>query len=207
MNLQAISGPYIQAVNQDYIGTLKASAGYGYPGDANFTGSISGTTLTVTAVAAGALAVGSILAGPFVNQGTTVEAFLSGSGGVGTYAVSQSQSSAGEAMTSTGTGKRVPLWTIIDNVPMQVQALTAGELKQIDGLNIQSTLRSVYLNGEIEGLDRPGVKGGDIFLIPTGLTVTPPAMDTWLVIQVLESFDLGNWSHVAVALQQAVQSQ
>lgn len=207
MNLHALASPFIQAVNQDFIGTIKQSTGYAQLGDAAFTGSIAGTTLTVSAISAGALVVGSIIAGPFVNVGTTVLALGSGTGGVGTYTVSQSQTSASEAMTATGTGKRVPQYSIVTNVAMQVQALSAAELQHLDGLNIESTMRAVYLNGEHEGLDRPGVRGGDILLIPTGLASTPPAFDTWLVVQVMESFDASGWCRVAVALQQAVQSQ
>ena len=53
--------------------------------DAAFTASISGATMNVTNVLAGALSVGSVLYGTGVSAGTTVTAFGSGSGGVGTY--------------------------------------------------------------------------------------------------------------------------
>jgi hypothetical protein len=64
-----------------------------------FTGSISGTTLTVTAISAGYLGIGSVIAGTGVTVGTTITAFVSGSGGVGTYTVSASQSVGSVAMT------------------------------------------------------------------------------------------------------------
>lgn len=64
---------------------------------ASFTGSISGTTLTVTSVASGTLAVGQILSGTGgangtgVTEGTTITALGSGTGGAGTYTISFSQ--------------------------------------------------------------------------------------------------------------------
>ena len=58
-----------------------------YP--STMTGRISGTTLTVTAVGVGTLAVGDELCGPIA--GTKIIAFGTGSGGIGTYIVSISQ--------------------------------------------------------------------------------------------------------------------
>jgi hypothetical protein len=62
---------------------------------ATFTGSISGTTLTVTGISSGAIAVGQTLSGVGVIDGTTITGFLTGAGGnvneTGTYTVSQSQ--------------------------------------------------------------------------------------------------------------------
>lgn len=59
--------------------------------DAVFTGSIAGTTLTITDVGFGALAVGSTIFGEGVSADTTVAAFGTGMGGVGTYTVAPSQ--------------------------------------------------------------------------------------------------------------------
>jgi hypothetical protein len=66
-----------------------------------FTGSISATTLTVSAISAGYLGVGSVIAGTGVTVGTTITAFVSASGGVGTYTVSVSQTVGSVAMTGT----------------------------------------------------------------------------------------------------------
>ena len=57
---------------------------------ATVTGSISGTTLTVTE-ADGTLAVGHILRGSGIQPGTTITALGTGTGGIGTYTVSTSQ--------------------------------------------------------------------------------------------------------------------
>jgi hypothetical protein len=51
---------------------------------ASFTASIIATTMTVTAVASGAIIVGMTLSGSGVTAGTTVTAYVGGSGGVGT---------------------------------------------------------------------------------------------------------------------------
>ncbi len=67
---------------------------------ASFTASIAGTTLTVSAVASGTLAVGQFLYGTGVASGTVITALGSGSGGTGTYTVAVSQTVASEAMTS-----------------------------------------------------------------------------------------------------------
>jgi hypothetical protein len=58
------------------------------------TGQISGTTLTITLVTAGALYIGATLTGTGVTAGTRVVDFLTGSGGIGTYTVSVSQTVA-----------------------------------------------------------------------------------------------------------------
>lgn len=58
---------------------------------AAFTGTISGTTLTVTAVATGILQVGMTILGTGITPSTTITAFDSGSGGTGTYTVDVSQ--------------------------------------------------------------------------------------------------------------------
>jgi hypothetical protein len=55
------------------------------------TGSISGTTLTVTAVSAGILQVGSVISGTGIAVGTTITALGTGLGNVGTYTVNISQ--------------------------------------------------------------------------------------------------------------------
>ncbi|HYI64758.1 MAG TPA: glycosyl hydrolase family 28-related protein [Allosphingosinicella sp.] len=64
-------------------------------GDTNvFTGSISGTTLTVTAVASGTVVVGQRLVGTGITAGTTVTGYVTGAGLTGTYSVSTSQTVA-----------------------------------------------------------------------------------------------------------------
>jgi hypothetical protein len=87
----ALLGPWAQIISLK-IGS--ATANYA---SAQFTGSISGTTLTVSAVASGSLAIGQSLfdATGDIAPGTTITA---GSGS--SWTVSQSQTVASEAMTS-----------------------------------------------------------------------------------------------------------
>lgn len=66
---------------------------------AAFTGSIAGTTMTVTAVASGSLLVGQTVGGALPN--THITGQISGpTGGTGTYSVSNSQTLASTALTS-----------------------------------------------------------------------------------------------------------
>jgi hypothetical protein len=69
---------------------------------AEFTGSISGTTLTVSAVASGTIKVGVGITGTGVTAGTTITALGTGSGGTGTYTVSASQTVSSTTITSNG---------------------------------------------------------------------------------------------------------
>lgn len=61
---------------------------------ATVTGSISGNTLTVTAVAQGVLGIGQVISGAGVEVGTTITGFGTGSGNAGTYSVSIAQAVA-----------------------------------------------------------------------------------------------------------------
>lgn len=64
------------------------------------TGSISGYTLTVSAVTAGALVVGGVLSGTGITAGTAITGQLTGTtGGIGTYSISISQTVTSGAIT------------------------------------------------------------------------------------------------------------
>lgn len=71
-------------------------------GPSTVTGSISGTTLTVSAVASGTLAVGHFINGTGVTGGTYITALGTGTGGVGSYTVNQSQTVASTTITAIG---------------------------------------------------------------------------------------------------------
>jgi phage tail sheath protein FI len=66
-----------------------------------FTGSITTTTLTVSAVTAGTIAVGNTISGTGITAGTTITALVSGTGGTGTYTVSASQTVASTTITTS----------------------------------------------------------------------------------------------------------
>jgi hypothetical protein len=67
------------------------------------TASIATTVLTVTAWAGPPLFVGMVLVGANVTAGTTITAFGTGTGGLGTYTVSTSQTAASATVTAYGT--------------------------------------------------------------------------------------------------------
>lgn len=71
-------------------------------GPVSFTGSISGTTLTVTAVSTGTITKGQIISGTGVTAGTKIIALNTGSGGTGTYEVTPSQTVSSTTITSPG---------------------------------------------------------------------------------------------------------
>jgi len=68
---------------------------------AEVTGSITTTTLDVTAVTSGTLDVGQTISGTGVTAGTKIVAFGTGSGGIGTYTVDISQTVASTTINAT----------------------------------------------------------------------------------------------------------
>ncbi|WP_123876330.1 hypothetical protein [Burkholderia multivorans] len=68
------------------------------------TGSISGTTLTVTAVTNGTLAVGQNLTGTGIQSGTYLSALGSGTGGIGTYTVTLAQTVGSTSISADNAG-------------------------------------------------------------------------------------------------------
>jgi hypothetical protein len=87
---------------------VSASTGGALPVANTATGSIAGTTLTVSAVGAGSVlagGVGQTLTGTGVVPGTAIVAQLTGTaGGAGTYSVNISQTAASTALTLSGGG-------------------------------------------------------------------------------------------------------
>jgi hypothetical protein len=103
------------------------------------TGSISGTTLTVTYSPSQALGPGQGLSGVGVTNGTTITAFGSGTGGTGTYTVSASQTVGSVAMTASGIPNRATIYTTLtpsgsaDDPQIQtaLNACPAGEVVRL----------------------------------------------------------------------------
>jgi hypothetical protein len=76
-----------------------------YPQSVNntiVTGSISGTTLTVTGVTSGVLAVGDVISGTGVTTNTIIVALGTGTGGLGTYTVDTSQTVLSTTISTNG---------------------------------------------------------------------------------------------------------
>ena len=101
--------------------------------------------------------------------------------------------------TTAADGTQIPSYATVSGVAMQVQALQAKELAQLESLNIQGLMRAVYLNGNTEGVVRPQMKGGDLLTFNQGAAGFSGT--TWKVIQVLETWDADGWCKVAVQLQ------
>ena len=152
--LIAVCGPYVYALTANLvpsvIGQLNSSSGvvritdnginvyivdgaYRYtwyissPATAVFTGSMSTTTLTVTNVSSGTLAIGQSVYGIGILPETVITALGSGSGGTGTYTINRSQTVASESMSSATVGAVVT--ATIAGTLMTVSAVTSGVLR------------------------------------------------------------------------------
>jgi hypothetical protein len=120
----ALGGAGTYAVDKSHPGGSVATGGARSDPTASFTGTIAGTTMTVSAVNTGTLFVGQTLTGTGVTAATTIFRQIDGTpGGVGTYGVSLSQNvpttttiTATVASTSLG----APAFTIDDTAPTVV---------------------------------------------------------------------------------------
>lgn len=86
--------------------------------------------------------------------------------------------------------KQIPSYQDYEDVPVQKQALSGDDLKQIEKLNIQGTVSVIYSYQQATGTQRPTEQGGDLFLLGS---------DSWLVVKVLEQWP--QWTKCVVVLQ------
>lgn len=94
--------------------------------------------------------------------------------------------------TTLDDGTRVPAFAKPVVVSAQIQPLTGGDLRQVEGLNLQGEFQGIYINGHIDGLVRSENKGGDrITLVESG--------NVYLVTMVLENWP--DWTKVVATLQ------
>jgi hypothetical protein len=101
----AINGSPVMGASVITSGTVVSTAA------TSFTASISGTTMTVTAVGSGTVSVGQVIKGTGVTALTMVTALGTGTGGNGTYTVSASQTVASTTITTVGQGfLNIPSW-------------------------------------------------------------------------------------------------
>ncbi len=127
-------GSYTVSVSQAVgTGVLTASAA-----PALVTGSISGTTLTITAVTQGAIAVGQVVEGPGVTAGTVITGLGAGStGGPGTYTVSVSQIVSSALLTAIAPATPPPTSvtaTETSTTTLSVSAVSSGAVVTGQGL-------------------------------------------------------------------------
>jgi hypothetical protein len=160
--LIAVCGPYVYVLTSNFVptlvGQLNTSTGrvgitdngtnayivdgtnrytwrISSPSAAVFTGSVSGTTLTVTAITNGTIATGQSLFGVGVTAETIITALGTGTGGIGTYTINLSQTVASEQMNSASTAAKVT--GSITGTTLTVSAVTSGTLYV--GQTIQGT--------------------------------------------------------------------
>ncbi len=168
-----VCGPYVYAITSDYnttmVGQLNTSTGrvgitdnginvyivdgvnrytwrISSPSAAVFTGSISGTTLTVTAITNGTITANQALFGVGVTQETVITALGTGTGGVGTYTINLSQTVSSEQMNSATVGAIVT--GSISGTTLTVSAVTSGTLYvgqtiQGSGVTVQTIITAL----------------------------------------------------------------
>lgn len=103
----------------------------------------------------------------------------------------------GTFMVNTGSstlpgGKKTQSYTNVD-VMVQLQELSSTDLKQVDAVNIQGILRSAYVTGNFNGINRPEQKGGDFLMVGD---------QKWLVVKVAELWP--DWCRLIINLQRSV---
>jgi hypothetical protein len=93
--------------------------------------------------------------------------------------------------TSNPNSSRTPTYEKFTNVSAQVQQLTAKDIAHLDGLNIQGSMRKIYVNGNIDAIVRFNQKGGDLITMPDGvLYLTTAVLERW-----------PDWCAVSITLQ------
>ena len=118
------------------------------------TGSIATTTLTVTAVTSGTLSIGQVISGTGVTAGTRIVAFVSGSGGIGTYTVDVSQTVASTTISATKSSRLTVAADGVYNFQFSVQLdKTSSAAKKvwiwarINNVDVANSATKITLSG------------------------------------------------------------
>lgn len=172
------------------------------PASAQFVGSISGTTLTVTSMKSGTIAAGQSLFGVGVTAETVITALGTGTGGVGTYTVNLSQSissktlnSAAVAATFTGsmsaktlTVSAVASGTLYPGQTIQGSTVTPGTI--ITALGYSTVLSQTIASGGTGYAvnDTVTVVGG-VYQTPASYTVSSVSAGAVTGLTVVNSGD------------------
>jgi hypothetical protein len=152
-----------------FLGSAQTSMGSGIrPYSTTFTGSMSGTTLTVTALLQGApIALGMYVDGTSVTDGTYITGYGTGTGGTGTYTINQSVSASSTTMTantnipfdnpspmSVGVGPlgRIFVWDIVPQAAVTNNIATAASPTSAYPLTAGTNVKSVTLTNGSTGL-------------------------------------------------------
>jgi hypothetical protein len=205
----AVCGPYVYVLTANLVpavvGFLNSSSGkvgitdnginayivdgaYRYtwrisaPATAVFTGSISTTTLTVSSVSSGTIAVGQSLYGVGVSAETVITALGTGTGGAGTYTVNVSQTVTAGALNSATVG--ATFTATIAGTTMTVSAVASGTLYL--GQTVQGA--GVTANSVITALGT-GTGGAGTYTLSVSSTVGSSTTMYGLNFSVLPSTD------------------
>jgi len=118
---------------------------------AEFTASISGTVLTVTAVASGAIAVNDIVYGSGTSIRTKIISNGTGSGGTGTYNVSISQTVSSGTMRTISEAKNTIRFTDEDTAVAGEGPIGTLEFYSSDNAGIKAFIGATYQDGGPDG--------------------------------------------------------
>jgi hypothetical protein len=99
------------------------------------------------------------------------------------------------AATAQPSGHRTPAFADPITLPMQVQMLTTREAAQLDGVNKAGSTFKIYMNGQVQGLNRATKSGGDKIQLLSGKY----AGLTFLTTSVMEEWPA--WTCVSATLQ------
>jgi len=88
----------------------------------------------------------------------------------------------------TANAKQVPAYAAPVNVQIQSQPPSGKDLAHINFLNLQGTIRTVYLYSNPHAIQRVAAKGGDLLIFPS--FAGGPSY-TWLVRAIAERWDVG----------------
>jgi hypothetical protein len=123
------------------------------PANAVFTGSISGTTLTVTSVSSGTIAINQSLYGIGITAETVITALGTGTGGTGTYTINNSQTVAAEVMNSTAVG--AVFTATSSGTALTVSSVTSGTIyigQTVESANMANgTIITAFVSGTSGG--------------------------------------------------------
>ena len=95
---------------------------------------------------------------------------------------------ASTGYTANGSGQQAPSYAASVDVQCQVQPPSGRDLRHIEFLNIQGTIRTVFLYSNPQAIDRIDARGGDLLQFPQ---FSGAPVDNWEVFHVGETWDVG----------------
>lgn len=120
------------AINSKFNGDLSAVTGSDVTSTnyvSEIIGSITTTTLTVSSVVSGFIQVGTELSGPGITAGTVVTALGTGTGGIGTYTISPSQTVSSMTISAFNVIPSSQFTGAISTTTLTVTAVAAGSIR------------------------------------------------------------------------------